>query len=282
MNEDRTRRCFLAVKVSEGMHPSCPRDRPGRPAGVSSQRDRRGVAYGGSWLPHNPPVPWGHDPGAAGPVPAHRLSERKRPRGPWATGIRAEVGSGGRVLQRPRLPQGALRPRRRRQVHPVLLRGLASGRAGAIGLPLPPADFPFNPHITLGRFNRDLTPEESRHLEDALRRFDGRVNVLVAIFDLTWTVTGACIMESVRTRSGVEYRIVTDQKPEHGWSCFHCGDIFTTYGEAYMHFGLRPTSPPACRLDPGVLIDLRASEDRVAELEDRVAELEEALGELQG
>ena len=162
------------------------------------------------------------------------------------------------------------------------LRGLARGRAGAIGSPLPPADFPFNPHITLGRFNRDLTPEESRHLEDALRRFDGRLNVLVAIFHLTWTVTGACIMESVRTRSCVEYRIVTDQHPEHGWCCFHCGDIFTTYGEAYMHFGLRPTSPPACRLDRGVLIDLRAAEDRVAELEDRVAELEEALGELQG
>ena len=101
------------------------------------------------------------------------------------------------------------------------------------------------------------------------------MNVLVAIFDLTWTVTGACIMESVRTRSGVEYRIVTDQQPEHGWCCFHCGDIFTTYGEAYMHFGLRPTSPPACRLDRGVLIDLRAAEDRVVELE-------EALGELQG
>ena len=49
-----------------------------------------------------------------------------------------------------------------------------------------------------------------------------------------------------------------------------------------MHFGLRPTSPPACRLDRGVLIDLRAAEDRVVELEDRVAELEEALGELQG
>ena len=106
------------------------------------------------------------------------------------------------------------------------------------------------------------------------------MNVLVAIFDLTWTVTGACIMESVRTRSGVEYRIVTDQQPEHGWCCFHCGDIFTTYEEAYMHFGLRPTSPPACRLDRGVLIDLRAAENRVVELEDRVAELEEALGEL--
>ena len=158
------------------------------------------------------------------------------------------------------------------------LRGLAGGRAGAIDLPLPPADFLFNPHITLGRFNRDLTPEESRQLEDALHRFnrmDGRLNVLVAIFHLTWTVTGACIMESVRTRSGVEYRIVTDQQPEHGWCCFHCGEIFTRYGEAYMHFGLRPTSTPACKMDRGVLIDLRA-------VEDRVAELDEALGELQG
>ena len=86
MNEERTRRCFLAVKVSEGVHPSCPRDRPGGPAGVSSEGDGRGVAARGSRLPHNPPLPRGHDPGAAGPVPAHRLSERKRPRGP---GLRA-------------------------------------------------------------------------------------------------------------------------------------------------------------------------------------------------
>ena len=65
----------------------------------------------------------------------------------------------------------------------------------------------------------------------------------------------------------------TYQQPEHGWCCFHCGETFWKYGEAYMHFGPRPTSVPACKLDRGVLIDLRAAEERVAELE-------EALGDI--
>lgn len=27
-------------------------------------------------------------------------------------------------------------------------------------------------------------------------------------------------------------------KPEHGWTCFHCGETFTTPGSARDHWGI--------------------------------------------
>ena len=38
--------------------------------------------------------------------------------------------------------------------------------------------------------------------------------------------------------------------PEHGWTCFHCGECFTTRNEARDHFGMDGDidATPACRI----------------------------------
>jgi hypothetical protein len=36
------------------------------------------------------------------------------------------------------------------------------------------------------------------------------------------------------------------QAPEHGWTCFHCGEKFTTPGGAKLHFGEPTTKRPVC------------------------------------
>jgi hypothetical protein len=62
------------------------------------------------------------------------------------------------------------------------------------------------------------------------------------------------------------------QAPEHGWTCFHCGETFTTVGSAGDHFGNHPGALPGCmervRLgeERGLLMSLRKAEARIAEL----------------
>ena len=43
----------------------------------------------------------------------------------------------------------------------------------------------------------------------------------------------------------------TYPKPEHGWTCYHCGETFTTVGGAEDHFGARPSDTAACRIKIG-------------------------------
>jgi hypothetical protein len=37
--------------------------------------------------------------------------------------------------------------------------------------------------------------------------------------------------------------------PRHGWTCFHCGETFTTPGSAADHFGVTPESTTGCLID---------------------------------
>lgn len=59
-------------------------------------------------------------------------------------------------------------------------------------------------------------------------------------------------------------------QPEHGWTCFHCGDTFKTYGSARDHFGFDPSSDPACRIkvgaERGLVMALRKAEKANAEI----------------
>lgn len=53
--------------------------------------------------------------------------------------------------------------------------------------------------------------------------------------------------------------------PEHGWTCFHCGETFTTVGAARDHFGFDPYEcEPACRIklggERGLVMALRKAE----------------------
>lgn len=62
-------------------------------------------------------------------------------------------------------------------------------------------------------------------------------------------------------------------KPKHGWTCFHCGETFTTPGSARDHFGADPLKDPGCRIkageERGLLMALRKAE---AELDKLLAE----------
>lgn len=55
-------------------------------------------------------------------------------------------------------------------------------------------------------------------------------------------------------------------KPAHGWTCFHCGETFTTVGSARDHFGAAPDAQPGCMVrvslgaERGLLTALRKAE----------------------
>jgi hypothetical protein len=67
--------------------------------------------------------------------------------------------------------------------------------------------------------------------------------------------------------------VTTDhERPRHGWTCFHCGETFTTVGAAQDHFGADPDSEPGCILkvklgqERGLLMTLRRIEDGLGDL----------------
>lgn len=63
----------------------------------------------------------------------------------------------------------------------------------------------------------------------------------------------------------------TYQAPEHGWTCFHCGETFKKPGSARDHFGADQTATPGCliKVSPGgelsLLMSLRKSEAMLSE-----------------
>lgn len=56
--------------------------------------------------------------------------------------------------------------------------------------------------------------------------------------------------------------------PLHGWTCFHCGETFTTVGAARDHFGADPLATPGCQIkageERGLLMALRKAEAELA------------------
>jgi hypothetical protein len=57
--------------------------------------------------------------------------------------------------------------------------------------------------------------------------------------------------------------------PEHGWTCFHCGEHFSSPSAARDHFGFDPMDEPACRIKLGaersLVTALRRAEKAAAE-----------------
>jgi hypothetical protein len=39
------------------------------------------------------------------------------------------------------------------------------------------------------------------------------------------------------------------EMPRDGWTCFHCGETFTTWGAARDHFGATPGDKAACLIN---------------------------------
>jgi hypothetical protein len=67
------------------------------------------------------------------------------------------------------------------------------------------------------------------------------------------------------TDAHLEFSVAeTYMMPEGGWTCFHCGDSFTTIGAAQDHFGETPGATSACRIksgnELGLVMELRKAE----------------------
>ena len=43
----------------------------------------------------------------------------------------------------------------------------------------------------------------------------------------------------------------TYQQPEHGWTCFHCGETFKKFGAARDHFGATLDETAGCQIKAG-------------------------------
>lgn len=69
----------------------------------------------------------------------------------------------------------------------------------------------------------------------------------------------------------------TYKAPLQGWTCFHCGETFTTAGAAQDHFGVVPSADPACRIkvgeERGLVMALRKLEAERDELQVRLTAL---------
>ncbi|KKK96727.1 hypothetical protein LCGC14_2659880 [marine sediment metagenome] len=64
--------------------------------------------------------------------------------------------------------------------------------------------------------------------------------------------------------------MTTYKQPEHGWTCFHCGETFKKFGAAQDHFGDSIDGSAGCQIkageELGLLMALRKAEARIEEL----------------
>lgn len=69
--------------------------------------------------------------------------------------------------------------------------------------------------------------------------------------------------------------------PQNGWTCFHCGETFTTWGSAEDHFGETQCSTPACQIklgdERGLVMELRKFEKQANEQLERALDAERDL-----
>lgn len=79
----------------------------------------------------------------------------------------------------------------------------------------------------------------------------------------------------------------TYEQPEHGWTCFHCGETFKTVGSARDHFGAQQTATPGCMIKVGIggerslLMALRKAESALARYYDEDSDLHRFVCSLQ-
>lgn len=65
--------------------------------------------------------------------------------------------------------------------------------------------------------------------------------------------------------------------PPHGWTCFHCGETFTTVGSARDHFGIEIDAFPGCiirHMHPGTVAPVPLGEEKGLLMELRIAQKE--------
>lgn len=76
--------------------------------------------------------------------------------------------------------------------------------------------------------------------------------------------------ECIETKQGLFARRTRLGYPPLGWTCFHCGETFTTPGEAKDHFGCDQSFDPACRIKLGderrLVMEIRKAESEIMRL----------------
>jgi len=82
----------------------------------------------------------------------------------------------------------------------------------------------------------------------------------------------ATLAKEIEELEQAEEMRATYSKPEGGWTCFHCGETFTTVGSARDHFGGETYSEPGCAIrvqlgeERGLLMALRQAQDEIGTL----------------
>lgn len=82
-----------------------------------------------------------------------------------------------------------------------------------------------------------------------------------------------CAQNGKRKSAPLQSGVMPDvnKAPEHGWTCFHCGETFRTVGGARDHFGAKPEATPGCFIrvqlgdERGLQMDLRKTEAKLDE-----------------
>ena len=71
------------------------------------------------------------------------------------------------------------------------------------------------------------------------------------------------------------------EPPPDGWVCFFCGERFTTYGSAAMHFGWKPSATSACQIkvgqERGLVMEIRRLEEHNGNLREQNLELQRQI-----
>lgn len=84
------------------------------------------------------------------------------------------------------------------------------------------------------------------------------------------------------TKTGDTYSM-----PSNGWTCFHCGETFTTPGSAKQHFGPTPNDKPGCIEkvnlggERGLLTSLREREDELTRYRNEDGETQREIMRIQ-
>lgn len=74
-------------------------------------------------------------------------------------------------------------------------------------------------------------------------------------------------------------------EPAHGWTCFHCGEVFRARQAAQDHFGLTECEPPACvqvltESEKAIIEDRREWRERALRVEAQNEQPEYELGSM--
>lgn len=90
--------------------------------------------------------------------------------------------------------------------------------------------------------------------------------------------------EAPEMKHGLFARRTPIGAPPLGWTCFHCGETFTTIGAARDHFGCDQLDDPACRIkvgeEHGLVQELRQAEAEIRRLCSEEHDYQEHLAHL--